>query len=76
MAGLGFAAEKRRFTPHLTLARLRDQATASEREGLGRLIGQTEFDAAGEFGVESVKLIKSQLTREGPIYTALSSAAL
>jgi 2'-5' RNA ligase len=73
---LGFAAEKRRFTPHLTLARLRDQATASEREGLGRLIGQTEFDSAGEFGVDSVKLIKSQLTREGPIYTTLSSAVL
>jgi len=76
MEGLGFAAENRRFTPHLTLARVRDQATANEREGLGQLIGQTEFDAAGSFTAESVKLIKSQLTREGPIYTALSSAAL
>jgi 2'-5' RNA ligase len=76
MEGLGFAAENRRFTPHLTLARVRDQATASEREGLGQLVGQTEFDAAGEFRVESVKLMQSQLTREGPIYTALSSAAL
>lgn len=72
----GFPPENRRFTPHLTLARLRDRATPQEREKLGQLIGQTEFDAAPGFSVNSVKLMKSQLTREGPIYSRLSSAAL
>jgi 2'-5' RNA ligase len=76
LEGLGFTPENRRFTPHLTLARVRDQATPNEREGLGQLIGQTEFDAAPSFRVDSVKLMKSQLTREGPIYTCLSSVAL
>jgi 2'-5' RNA ligase len=71
---LGFAPENRRFTPHLTLARLRDHATPAERERLGQLIAETEFDAAKSFTVNSVKLMKSQLTREGPIYTSLSSA--
>lgn len=70
---LGFAPENRRFTPHLTLARLRDHATPQERERLGQLVAETEF-AAGSFTVNSVKLIKSQLTREGPIYSQLSSA--
>jgi 2'-5' RNA ligase len=73
---LGFPPEGRRFTPHLTLARVRDQATPSEREKLGQLIAETEFAAAHKFTADSVKLMKSQLTREGPIYTRLSSAAL
>jgi 2'-5' RNA ligase len=73
---LGFPPEGRRFTPHLTLARVRDQATPSEREKLGQLITETEFAAAHKFTADSVKLMKSQLTREGPIYTRLSSAAL
>jgi 2'-5' RNA ligase len=75
LAKLGFAPENRRFTPHLTLARLRDRATPQERERLGQLVAETEF-AARSFIVNSVKLIKSQLTREGPIYSQLSSAAL
>jgi 2'-5' RNA ligase len=74
LARLGFASENRRFTPHLTLARLRDRATPAEREKLGQLIAETEFDAAKSFMVKGVKLMQSQLTREGPVYTSLSSA--
>jgi 2'-5' RNA ligase len=73
---LGFPPEGRRFTPHLTLARLRDRATPDQRAKLGQLIAETEFDAAPSFKVDSVNLMKSQLTPEGPIYTRLSVAAL
>ncbi len=73
---LGFPPENRRFTPHLTLARLRDRTTPQERERLGQLIAETELETAQSFVVDSVKLMKSQLTPEGPIYTCLSSAAL
>lgn len=76
LEGLGFVPEGRRFTPHLTLARLRDRATPDERAKLGQLIADTEFDAAFSFPVEAVNLIKSQLTREGPIYTRISSVEL
>jgi 2'-5' RNA ligase len=76
LEGLGFAPEGRRFTPHLTLARVRDQASPIERENLGQLIAATEFDAGHSFTVEAVNLMKSQLTREGPIYSRLSSVAL
>jgi 2'-5' RNA ligase len=72
---LGFPPEKRRFTPHLTLARLRDQASPIEREKLGQLIAATGFDAPA-FPVEVVNLMKSQLTRQGAIYSRLSSVAL
>jgi 2'-5' RNA ligase len=73
---LGFAAEAREFSPHFTLARVRDQASPEERRGLGQLIGGTTFEGGGRFTVDAVHLIKSQLTREGPIYTRIGSAEL
>jgi len=76
LAQLGFAPENRRFTPHLTLARVRDRASLAEREGLGQLIAGTEFEAAPSFPVKEVSLMRSQLTREGALYSRLSAAAL
>jgi len=76
LAGLGFAPEKRRFTPHLTLARVRDRVSLDERERLGELIAGTKFEAARSFPVEAVSLMRSQLTREGAIYSRISAAAL
>ncbi|HUT68271.1 MAG TPA: RNA 2',3'-cyclic phosphodiesterase [Dehalococcoidales bacterium] len=73
---LGFAAESRSFTPHLTIGRVRDQATTYERQDLGRLIEGMSFDAGCKLDVESVNLMKSQLTREGPIYSRLGSVML
>jgi 2'-5' RNA ligase len=73
---LGFAPEKRRFAPHLTLARVRDQASPAEREGLGQLIAGTGFEVSYSFPVAEVSLMKSQLTREGALYSRLSAAAL
>ena len=76
LAGLGFAPENRRFTPHLTLARVRDRASLDEREGLGELIAGTKFEAAHSFPVAAVSLMRSQLTREGAIYSRISTAEL
>jgi 2'-5' RNA ligase len=76
LAGLGFTPENRRFTPHLTLARVRDRASSDEREGLGELIAGTKFEAAYSFPVAAVSLMKSQLTREGAIYSRISAAEL
>ncbi len=73
---LGFTAEARPFTPHLTLARLRNQASLDERQGLGQLISSTRFEAAYSIEVEAINLMKSQLTREGAIYSRVSSIKL
>ncbi|MBA7693792.1 RNA 2',3'-cyclic phosphodiesterase [subsurface metagenome] len=73
---LGFAPEARRFTPHLTLARLRDRASFEERQSFGQLIAGTRFDKIYGFSVNSVNLMKSQLTREGAIYSKISSVKL
>jgi 2'-5' RNA ligase len=76
LAPLGFTPESRPFTPHLTLARLRDRATPDERQKLGQLIASTSFDTAYSLDVDSVHLMRSQLTREGAVYTRLSSIKL
>ena len=76
LARLGFAPEARAFTPHLTLARVRDQASADERQKLGELIAGTKFELAYPFPVEAINLMRSQLSREGAIYSRISSVKL
>ena len=73
---LGFTAESRRFTPHLTLARLRDRASPDERQRFGQLIASTKFEAVYTIKVDALNLMRSQLTREGAIYSRLSSVGL
>jgi 2'-5' RNA ligase len=76
LAKLRFSVEKRGFSPHLTIARIRDRATASDRQDMGRLVENTDFTCNIDFSIDSVSLMKSQLTREGPIYSRLGSVNL
>ena len=76
LARLGFAPEERAFTPHLTLARVRDRASPDEQQRLGQLIAGTKFEEGYTFNVSSISLMKSQLTREGAIYSRISSVEL
>ena len=76
LAPLGFAPESREFRPHLTIARLRERASLDERQSFGQIIGSTGFETVYRFGVDSVNMMRSQLTREGAIYTRISSARL
>ena len=73
---LGFAPETRAFTPHLTLARLRDQAPLDERQRFGQLIANAKFDTACPIEVDAISLMRSQLTREGAIYSRISLVEL
>ena len=76
LAPLGFAPESRAFTPHLTLARLRNWASPDERQRFGQLIANTKFEAAYTIEVDAISLMRSQLTREGAIYSRIGSTAL
>ena len=76
LAKIGFPAEARQFTPHLTLARVRDQVSPDERQSFGHLIGSTDFKARHSIMVDTVFLMRSQLTRQGAIYSRLSSVGL
>ncbi len=76
LAHLGFASERRPFTPHLTLARLHNQASLDERQRFGQLIATTKFEATYTVKVDTISLMRSQLTREGAIYSRISSVGL
>lgn len=73
---LGLAKEERPFTPHLTLARVRQGASSLQIKGFSDLVTSSSFENDYYFKVESVNLMKSQLTPQGAIYTRLSSAKL
>jgi RNA 2',3'-cyclic 3'-phosphodiesterase len=75
MEKLGFVAEARDFTPHLTLARVNEQATPQERQRFGEIVTRTKFEA-GAINVKGVSLMRSQLDRAGAIYTQISCTKL
>ena len=73
---LGFTPESRPFKPHLTLARVGNRVPPDERRRLGQLIAGTRFEATHSFRVDTINLIKSQLTRTGAIYSRINSVRL
>ncbi|MFU8796418.1 MAG: RNA 2',3'-cyclic phosphodiesterase [Dehalococcoidia bacterium] len=76
LATLGFAREERPFVPHLTLARVRQGASPSERRSLGELLRAAVFEDKYSVRVEAISLMRSQLTPAGAIYTRLSEVQL
>ena len=72
LAALGFAREERSFVPHLTVARVREGASTSERGRFGELVGSATFEGKYHVEVEAIKLMRSQLTPAGAIHTCLS----
>jgi RNA 2',3'-cyclic 3'-phosphodiesterase len=66
LAPLGFAREERRFTPHATVARVKDP-DPSLFAALRQLAGKTY----GGCTVTGLKLKKSTLTPRGPVYEDL-----
>jgi len=76
LAALRFAKEERPFVPHLTLARIREGASPLERRSFGELVGSTAFEDKYPVEVETVRLMRSQLTPAGAIYTCLSVVGL
>lgn len=68
LTNLGFEREKRRFSPHLTIARVR---TARNKEKLVEIVEKYREVEFAKIKVESIKLKQSKLTPKGPIYTTL-----
>jgi 2'-5' RNA ligase len=73
---LGFKPENRPFTPHLTLARVRDTATPVERQALGEAVGRLPVEIATTIEASEICLMRSELTPMGAIYTRLAGVKL
>jgi len=72
---LGFKSEKRAFTPHATLARVK-QISKSQRIELADTIERLKDVEIGTMGVDMIKLKKSTLTPAGAIYETLREVHL
>ncbi|MEA3485365.1 MAG: 2'-5' RNA ligase family protein, partial [Candidatus Aerophobetes bacterium] len=69
----GFTGENKKWVPHLTLGRVK---LLLEKRKLAEII-QGEKDAkAGKVRVETLSVVKSRLTPQGPIYTILKRIPL
>lgn len=67
-SAVGFERETRRFHPHLTIARLRDHVGARFLATKHRALG---FEPV-EFAATTVRIIRSELSREGARHEVLS----
>lgn len=74
LARLGFRPEGRRFTPHLTIGRVRKSGGGLQE--LGRLIQQHADFHGGEMIVDEVVVFSSTLDRGGATYSVLGRAEL
>ncbi len=72
----GFEKDKNPLSPHLTLARVRQRTDRETAHRIGKILSQFKVDSLGTLKVESINLIQSKLTPQGPIYTTLFSALL
>jgi 2'-5' RNA ligase len=69
----GFPSEKRKYSPHLTVLRVR---SGLNREELMQMVDQYAAKEFGKFPVKAIKLKKSTLTPKGPIYEDLAMKEL
>jgi 2'-5' RNA ligase len=73
---LGFAKEARPFTPHLTLARLRENCSPGDRLNFGEMVAGSHVEVDYNFTVTSLNLMRSQLFPSGAVYTSLAEVKL
>jgi RNA 2',3'-cyclic 3'-phosphodiesterase len=73
---LGFAAERRPFQPHLTLARIREGAGLPELQELVQRMATTKVVVPAPMTVHEVSLMRSQLKPSGAQYTQLAAMCL
>jgi len=73
LAMIGIAKEDRPFSPHLTMARVKDPKASFASEKMVERYLDQDF---GEQSVSSIKLKKSVLSRSGPEYTTLLEVPL
>jgi len=73
LSHLGFPKEKREFSAHLTIGRVR---SPRKREKLVRKIEELENSDVGEFSVDKVLVMESQLSPKGPTYRIIEEVDL
>ena len=76
LATLGFAAEKRPFNPHLTIARMRDSAARTDRRRAADALAAYPLPGGIAISANAVSLMQSELRPGGAVYTRIAHAPL
>jgi 2'-5' RNA ligase len=73
-----FATESKPFSPHLTVARVREHVNGSQRQTLGEAVraASHRHHFGQRFDVREVRVMRSELGRGGPAYSVLERAPL
>jgi len=68
LSNLGFKKEKRMFSPHVTVGRVKSQ---KNKDVLQSFLNENKEKDFGEFEVKCIRLKKSVLTSKGPEYSTV-----
>jgi len=77
-ASIGFQPESRKYSPHLTIGRVKKGVTQQGLRELGRSL-ENEIPRVGRLSslpVDFIHFIRSDLKPDGPVYTSLTEAQL
>ena len=73
---LDFKANAQPFSPHLTVARMRDSASPEARRKAGETLTSLPWEKGVPIPIDSFKLIQSTLAPQGSIYETLHTVSL
>ena len=68
--------DRRAFTPHLTIARVRKNARPDQVRIIGETLSQFKISSLGISQIENIRLYQSELKPQGPTYTPLMTIRL
>ena len=73
---LGYEADDKPFSPHLTIGRARRDISSGDLIAFTKNFQDHKLEVIPGFKVSYVTLFKSELTREGPLYSQLFRVSL
>lgn len=76
MENVGFQPEKRRFSAHLTVGRIRRRASREDAHVIGKAVQQADVGYLGQVHVERMIFFRSVLKSSGAEYTPLAKFEL
>ena len=75
-ARLGYEADERPFSPHLTIGRVKQNISPADQQRIRAALEAAHVGQLGQAEVTAVHLMKSDLQPTGSVYTRLFSAPL
>jgi 2'-5' RNA ligase len=73
---LGYGSEERGFSPHLTIGRVRQNASSVDLQKIRDALESTQVGRIGTLPIEAVHLYKSELFPSGSVYSQLTTVRL